>query len=181
LKENNFEHTWGNVTVKLANSYGFCWGVERAVQIAYEARKQFPEQKLWLTNEIIHNPTVNQVGTLALQPHLIPLQEKHAFNMGPMHPTMSDGFLHVYLQSAVLSLADIITNSDELAWVAWSRSWLIWELESYLLLRKGRTSQLWIKAMSLFFRRLELLFRRCRHWTRRRCKLWTRPALGCLR
>lgn len=60
LKENNFEHTWGNVTVKLANSYGFCWGVERAVQIAYEARKQFPEQKLWLTNEIIHNPTVNQ-------------------------------------------------------------------------------------------------------------------------
>jgi len=60
LKENNFEYTWGNVTVKLANSYGFCWGVERAVQIAYEARKQFPEQKLWLTNEIIHNPTVNE-------------------------------------------------------------------------------------------------------------------------
>ncbi|XP_024387278.1 4-hydroxy-3-methylbut-2-enyl diphosphate reductase, chloroplastic isoform X2 [Physcomitrium patens] len=63
LKENNFEYTWGNVTVKLANSYGFCWGVERAVQIAYEARKQFPEQKLWLTNEIIHNPTVNQKMT----------------------------------------------------------------------------------------------------------------------
>ncbi|XP_024362949.1 4-hydroxy-3-methylbut-2-enyl diphosphate reductase, chloroplastic [Physcomitrium patens] len=60
LKENNFEYTWGNVTVKLANSFGFCWGVERAVQIAYEARKQFPEQQLWLTNEIIHNPTVNQ-------------------------------------------------------------------------------------------------------------------------
>jgi 4-hydroxy-3-methylbut-2-enyl diphosphate reductase len=60
LKENNFEYTWGNVTVKLANSFGFCWGVERAVQIAYEARKQFPDQKLWLTNEIIHNPTVNK-------------------------------------------------------------------------------------------------------------------------
>lgn len=60
LKENNFEYTWGNVTVKLANSYGFCWGVERAVQIAYEARKQFPERQLWLTNEIIHNPTVNK-------------------------------------------------------------------------------------------------------------------------
>lgn len=66
LKENNFEYTWGNVTVKLANSYGFCWGVERAVQIAYEARKQFPEQKLWLTNEIIHNPTVNQVHEATL-------------------------------------------------------------------------------------------------------------------
>ncbi|PHU10572.1 4-hydroxy-3-methylbut-2-enyl diphosphate reductase, chloroplastic [Capsicum chinense] len=41
-------------------SYGFCWGVERAVQIAYEARKQFPAERIWITNEIIHNPTVNK-------------------------------------------------------------------------------------------------------------------------
>ncbi|PIN22132.1 4-hydroxy-3-methylbut-2-enyl diphosphate reductase [Handroanthus impetiginosus] len=60
LKENGNEYTWGNVTVKLAEAYGFCWGVERAVQIAYEARKQFPTENIWLTNEIIHNPTVNQ-------------------------------------------------------------------------------------------------------------------------
>ncbi|KAG8364305.1 hypothetical protein BUALT_Bualt19G0114800 [Buddleja alternifolia] len=60
LKENGYEYTWGNVTVKLAESYGFCWGVERAVQIAYEARKQFPSEKIWITNEIIHNPTVNK-------------------------------------------------------------------------------------------------------------------------
>ncbi|KAJ4762586.1 hypothetical protein LUZ62_072961 [Rhynchospora pubera] len=60
LKENNNVYTWGNVTVKLAEAYGFCWGVERAVQIAYEARKQFPEEKIWITNEIIHNPTVNK-------------------------------------------------------------------------------------------------------------------------
>ncbi|XP_010254975.1 PREDICTED: 4-hydroxy-3-methylbut-2-enyl diphosphate reductase, chloroplastic [Nelumbo nucifera] len=60
LKENGNEYTWGNVTVKLAEAYGFCWGVERAVQIAYEARKQFPEEKIWITNEIIHNPTVNK-------------------------------------------------------------------------------------------------------------------------
>ncbi|CAA2954304.1 4-hydroxy-3-methylbut-2-enyl diphosphate reductase, chloroplastic-like [Olea europaea var. sylvestris] len=60
LKENGYEYTWGNVTVKLAEAYGFCWGVERAVQIAYEARKQFPTEKIWITNEIIHNPTVNQ-------------------------------------------------------------------------------------------------------------------------
>ncbi|KAI4367654.1 hypothetical protein MLD38_023365 [Melastoma candidum] len=60
LKENGKEYTWGNVTVKLAESYGFCWGVERAVQIAYEARKQFPTEKIWITNEIIHNPTVSK-------------------------------------------------------------------------------------------------------------------------
>ncbi|KAK8963023.1 hypothetical protein KSP40_PGU018515 [Platanthera guangdongensis] len=60
LKENNYEYTWGNVTVKLAEAFGFCWGVERAVQIVYEARKQFPEETIWITNEIIHNPTVNK-------------------------------------------------------------------------------------------------------------------------
>ncbi|QHO25060.1 4-hydroxy-3-methylbut-2-enyl diphosphate reductase [Arachis hypogaea] len=49
LKENSYEYTWGTVTVRLAEAYGFCWGVERAVQI-----------NIWLNNEIIHNPTVNQ-------------------------------------------------------------------------------------------------------------------------
>eukprot|EP00180_Rhodochaete_pulchella_P000407 Plantae.Rhodophyta-Rhodochaete_pulchella.ctg12836.p1 GENE.Plantae.Rhodophyta-Rhodochaete_pulchella.ctg12836~~Plantae.Rhodophyta-Rhodochaete_pulchella.ctg12836.p1 ORF type:complete len:390 (+),score=81.40 Plantae.Rhodophyta-Rhodochaete_pulchella.ctg12836:37-1170(+) len=51
--------TRGDVTVKLAKAYGFCWGVERAVAIAYETRKQFPAEKIWITNEIIHNPSVN--------------------------------------------------------------------------------------------------------------------------
>ena len=60
MRETGYVHVRGDVTVKLADSYGFCWGVERAVQMAYEARKQFPEDKLHITNEIIHNPTVNQ-------------------------------------------------------------------------------------------------------------------------
>lgn len=50
-----------DVTVTLAQAYGYCWGVERAVQMAYEARKQFPERRMHITNEIIHNPAVNQV------------------------------------------------------------------------------------------------------------------------
>lgn len=72
LKENNYEYTWGNVTVKLAEAFGFCWGVERAVQIAYEARKQFPQETIWITNEIIHNPTVNKVGSMWIQLFLCP-------------------------------------------------------------------------------------------------------------
>jgi 4-hydroxy-3-methylbut-2-en-1-yl diphosphate reductase len=47
--------------VKLAEAYGYCWGVERAVQMAYEARRAYPGQKLHITNEIIHNPSVNKV------------------------------------------------------------------------------------------------------------------------
>ncbi|KAK9844029.1 hypothetical protein WJX81_002273 [Elliptochloris bilobata] len=50
----------GDVVVRLAQAYGYCWGVERAVQMAYEARKQYPDAKLHVTNEIIHNPAVNQ-------------------------------------------------------------------------------------------------------------------------
>lgn len=53
----------GDVTVLLAEAYGFCWGVERAVQMAYEARTAFPEKNLHITNEIIHNPGVNEVRT----------------------------------------------------------------------------------------------------------------------
>lgn len=50
----------GDVTVKLAEAYGFCWGVERAVQMAYEARRAYPGQRLHITNEIIHNPGVRR-------------------------------------------------------------------------------------------------------------------------
>ena len=48
------------VTIRLAEAFGFCWGVERAVAIAYETRSHFPKEQIWITNEIIHNPGVNQ-------------------------------------------------------------------------------------------------------------------------
>jgi 4-hydroxy-3-methylbut-2-enyl diphosphate reductase len=52
--------TRGEVTIRLAQAFGFCWGVERAVAIAYETRQHFPTERIWITNEIIHNPSVNQ-------------------------------------------------------------------------------------------------------------------------
>ncbi|MDJ0508041.1 MAG: 4-hydroxy-3-methylbut-2-enyl diphosphate reductase [Crocosphaera sp.] len=60
IRENNYQWQEGNVTIKLAEAFGFCWGVERAVAMAYETRQHFPQEKIWITNEIIHNPSVNQ-------------------------------------------------------------------------------------------------------------------------
>ena len=60
IRHNNYRLQRGNVTIRLAEAFGFCWGVERAVAMAYETRQHFPTQKLWITNEIIHNPSVNQ-------------------------------------------------------------------------------------------------------------------------
>jgi 4-hydroxy-3-methylbut-2-enyl diphosphate reductase len=60
IRENNYIWSKGNVTIKLAEAFGFCWGVERAVAMAYETRQHFPTQQIWITNEIIHNPSVNQ-------------------------------------------------------------------------------------------------------------------------
>jgi 4-hydroxy-3-methylbut-2-en-1-yl diphosphate reductase len=60
LREQDYTLTQGDVTIKLAKAFGFCWGVERAVAMAYETRQHFPSERIWITNEIIHNPSVNQ-------------------------------------------------------------------------------------------------------------------------
>jgi 4-hydroxy-3-methylbut-2-enyl diphosphate reductase len=50
----------GDVTFRLAREFGFCYGVDRAVEYAYETRRKFPDRRIFLTGEIIHNPFVNQ-------------------------------------------------------------------------------------------------------------------------
>jgi len=60
IRDNQYRLQRGDVTIRLAQAFGFCWGVERAVAMAYETRQHFPSQRLWITNEIIHNPSVNQ-------------------------------------------------------------------------------------------------------------------------
>jgi 4-hydroxy-3-methylbut-2-enyl diphosphate reductase len=49
----------GDLTIKLAKQFGFCYGVERAIDLAYAARKVFPDQPIYILGEIIHNPEVN--------------------------------------------------------------------------------------------------------------------------
>src|SRR5678815_5582207 len=59
VREQDFTFTAGRLTVHLAREFGFCYGVDRAVDYAYQARKRFPDRPIVLTGEIIHNPHVN--------------------------------------------------------------------------------------------------------------------------
>jgi 4-hydroxy-3-methylbut-2-enyl diphosphate reductase len=54
------ELTIGNTTIRLAKKFGFCYGVERAIDLAYATHKVFSDQRIFLIGEIIHNPEVNQ-------------------------------------------------------------------------------------------------------------------------
>lgn len=59
VKEADFRYSTGRLTIHLAREFGFCYGVDRAVDYAYQARRRFPDQVVYLTGEIIHNPHVN--------------------------------------------------------------------------------------------------------------------------
>ena len=60
LKDRGGKITIGNTTVLLAQEFGFCYGVERAIDLAYASRKVFPDNRIFLIGEIIHNPEVNR-------------------------------------------------------------------------------------------------------------------------
>jgi 4-hydroxy-3-methylbut-2-enyl diphosphate reductase len=60
IKASEFTFQSGRLTVHLAREFGFCYGVDRAVDYAYQARQRFPDRPVFLTGEIIHNPHVNR-------------------------------------------------------------------------------------------------------------------------
>jgi 4-hydroxy-3-methylbut-2-en-1-yl diphosphate reductase len=59
IKQEDFTYKVGRLTVHLAREFGFCYGVDRAVDYAYQTRRRFPDRRVYLTGEIIHNPHVN--------------------------------------------------------------------------------------------------------------------------
>jgi len=59
VRAGDHRHAAGRLTIHLAREFGFCYGVDRAVDYAYQARRRFPDQRVFLTGEIIHNPHVN--------------------------------------------------------------------------------------------------------------------------
>jgi 4-hydroxy-3-methylbut-2-en-1-yl diphosphate reductase len=60
IKTNDFTYRAGRLTIHLAREFGFCYGVDRAVDYAYQTRERFPDRRIYLTGEIIHNPHVNE-------------------------------------------------------------------------------------------------------------------------
>lgn len=71
-------------TIRLAKQFGFCYGVERAIDLAYAARKVFPEARLFLIGEIIHNPEVNaQIAALGIRNLLDDSGRPHVEDLGP--------------------------------------------------------------------------------------------------
>ncbi len=59
LKALGYNARAGDLTLKLAKEFGFCYGVDRAVEYAYQTRERFPDKAVYLSGEIIHNPEVN--------------------------------------------------------------------------------------------------------------------------
>ena len=80
FREHDFRLQEGNTTILLAREFGFCYGVDRAVEYAYETREQFPDRRIFLSGEIIHNPEVNgrieSLGIRILPDHRSP-QERY--------------------------------------------------------------------------------------------------------
>lgn len=59
IRERDYTLQVGHLIFRLAREFGFCYGVDRAVEYAYETRTKFPDRRLFLVGEIIHNPHVN--------------------------------------------------------------------------------------------------------------------------
>ena len=84
LKANGGSARFGDVTVRLAKQFGFCYGVERAIDLAYAARKVFADRNLFLVGEIIHNPDVNaQLASMGIRTLSGPCKLTDIDNLSP--------------------------------------------------------------------------------------------------
>jgi 4-hydroxy-3-methylbut-2-enyl diphosphate reductase len=82
VKADDFTHRAGRLTIHLAREFGFCYGVDRAVDYAYQTRERFPDRHVFLTGEIIHNPHVNE-KLRAMGIRFLTDEEEQARTLGP--------------------------------------------------------------------------------------------------
>ena len=60
IRAGGYLRAFGDLTIRLAEDFGFCYGVDRAVDYAYQTTHKFPDRRIYLVGEIIHNPHVNR-------------------------------------------------------------------------------------------------------------------------
>ena len=86
MKSSDYRLEIGRTTFRLARSLGFCYGVDRAVEYAYETCRKFPDRRIFLVGEIIHNPLVNSqlesMGVTFLYP-----DTEGEFDFSPVEPS----------------------------------------------------------------------------------------------
>ena len=86
MKSSDYRLEVGRLTFRLARSLGFCYGVDRAVEYAYETCRKFPDRRIFLVGEIIHNPLVNsqlaEMGVTFLYP-----DDDGGFDFSPVQPS----------------------------------------------------------------------------------------------
>ncbi|MBL8979737.1 MAG: 4-hydroxy-3-methylbut-2-enyl diphosphate reductase [Gemmatimonadetes bacterium] len=85
FRAGDYRLTAGPLSFRLAREFGFCYGVDRAVEYAYETRTKFPDKRLFLVGEIIHNPHVNAKLT-AMGITILARQADGGFDFTPIGP-----------------------------------------------------------------------------------------------
>lgn len=60
FRQHEYHLTLPQIDLYLAKEFGFCYGVDKAIDYAYQTRRRFPDRRIFLTTEIIHNPRVNR-------------------------------------------------------------------------------------------------------------------------
>jgi 4-hydroxy-3-methylbut-2-en-1-yl diphosphate reductase len=60
IRAQGYTAEFDGLTLRLAEDFGFCYGVDRAVDYAYQTTHKFPDRRIFLVGEIIHNPHVNR-------------------------------------------------------------------------------------------------------------------------
>ena len=85
MKASDYTLVAGDVTIRLAREFGFCYGVERAVEYAYQTRRKFPDRRIVLVGEIIHNPYVNaRLREMGIE--ILDRQDGRAFDFSSIRP-----------------------------------------------------------------------------------------------
>jgi 4-hydroxy-3-methylbut-2-en-1-yl diphosphate reductase len=86
IRARGYAATFGDITIRLAEDFGFCYGVDRAVDYAYQTTHKFPDRRIFLVGEIIHNPHVNRRLQEAGVTFLYPDAASGDFDFGDVAP-----------------------------------------------------------------------------------------------